>query len=116
LTRTLPRNWSRWRGSTTRTSRPIAEIVQSVPVSEVSVGWHDEVLEPDANLLPVRLRIYQADVRGNGAGVMHIHSGGRVELHLYPGTYHGSFKYPGASVSQRAEAQRLAFLTRVLAL
>ena len=43
-------------------------------------------------------------------------AGVATELHLYPGTYHGSFKYLGASVSQRAEAQRLAFLTRVLAL
>jgi acetyl esterase len=58
--------------------RRLAEIVQRVPVSEAGVDWHDEVLEPDADLPPVRLRIYQPDARGNGAGVMHIHSGGWV--------------------------------------
>jgi acetyl esterase len=58
--------------------RRLAEIVQAVPVSEAGVSWHDEVLEPDADLPPVRLRIYQPAAGGNGAGVMHIHSGGWV--------------------------------------
>jgi acetyl esterase len=43
-------------------------------------------------------------------------AGVATELHLYPGTYHGSGQYLGARVSQRAEAERLAFLRGVLAL
>jgi acetyl esterase len=58
--------------------RRLAEITQSVPVSEAGVSWQDEVLEPDAGLPPVRLRVYQPAAGGNGAGLMHIHSGGWV--------------------------------------
>lgn len=58
--------------------RRLAEIVQRAPVSEAGVEWHDEVLEPDADLPPVRVRRYQPAAGGNGAGLMHIHSGGWV--------------------------------------
>jgi acetyl esterase len=58
--------------------RRLAELIESSPVIDAGVGWHDEVLEPDAGMPLMRLRIYQPDAGGNGAGLLHIHSGGWI--------------------------------------
>jgi acetyl esterase len=57
--------------------RRLAEEVAGTPAEGTGVSWHDEVLEPDGDA-PLPLRIYQPDGGANGAGVMHIHSGGWV--------------------------------------
>jgi acetyl esterase/lipase len=76
-----------------------AEDLQGLPPTYVSAAEFDPVRD---------------DALAFGAALAA--AGVATELHLYPGTYHGSFKSLGARVSQRAEAQRLAFLARVLAI
>jgi acetyl esterase len=56
----------------------LAEQIANVPVDDSGVSWHDEILEPHGDMPSVRLRIYRPDAGGNGAGLMHIHSGGWV--------------------------------------
>jgi acetyl esterase len=56
----------------------LAGLVESTAVSGAGVGWHDEALEQDADVPPVRVRIYQPDGGGNGAALLHIHSGGWI--------------------------------------
>lgn len=43
-------------------------------------------------------------------------AGVTVELHLFPGTFHGSALIPDAAISQREEAEAIAVLRRALAL
>jgi len=44
-----------------------------------------------------------------------LQAGVSVELHSYPGTFHGSALLPGAAVSQRNAREVLAALRRALA-
>jgi acetyl esterase/lipase len=42
-------------------------------------------------------------------------AGVTVELHLFPGTFHGSSLIPHAAISQREQAEAIAVLRRALA-
>jgi acetyl esterase/lipase len=45
-----------------------------------------------------------------------LHAGVQVELHVYPGTFHGSSAIPDAAVSRRLQAESLSALRRGLGL
>jgi acetyl esterase len=87
---------------------------------EAAPGYAAPLRVPDLRgLPPTYVSASEFDpVRNDGLafGAALAAAGVAIELHLYPGTYHGSGQYLGARVSQRAEAERLAFLRGVLVL